>query len=714
MSTDALFSADWYRVSDLMPWVASDVVAHRHVYRGQPGYVLQSRSSGKHFRVDIATYELIHALNGRVSVDEVWRNGLERYDTDAPTQDEFLILLADLHHAEVISVGRRLDTDTLFGRREASKKTDRRARYSNPLYLRFSLFDPDAILTKIEPYLAWLCTRTAAFVWLAIMILTAAALAPDLGDLVREIDRSTFTEPSTLVIAILLWPLLKCLHEFAHGLAVKHRGGEVHEMGVAVMVLFPIPYVDASASSVFPNKWHRIFVSAAGIFMDMTLCAFALLVWSTSNGLVHDISMVVVLMTGLSTLLFNGNPLLKFDGYYVLADLLEIPNLAERSSKYLKGLFSNQLFQIPNTVKPVDNKEAWWLVGYGVTAAVYRFFLTLFIAWMLSARMLTIGVLLAVYAIVASIVWPFVRSVSRMWRNPDVSRTRILGFGSVIPLAVFVFLGVIPVAADRTVKGVVWLPDDSIVRVDSECEVTNVNVLNGEHVNTGDVLFQCHNPMIDQNARILLAERDELKAKQSGLLARDTSKYQQIKQELAANGTRLVDAINRRNALIVRAASSGQFVLDGEFELSGQLLAAGSLAAYVIPDTQDRTVRLALSENTSDAKLDWQEIKVRAPGETGVVKSHLSKVTHLSTAATYAVPSPALTVLGGGNLAASMVDKRVQLDSPAFDVEIAWPETATPLPIGSHVLVKLSRDSEPLGAQWLRRWQRAFLGRVRT
>jgi len=714
MSDSDLFSSDWYRVKGLRPWLASDVLAVRHVYRGKPCYVLQRESTGTNFRVDISTYELIQALAGQQSVDSVWHQALARYGDNAPSQVEFLELLADLHHAELISVGRRLNTETLFTRQHENDWKDRLQRFSNPLFIRFSLFDPDRVLTNIQPMFVKVFTRTALYVWLVFMFCITILLLPDLKHLIKAVDRSTFTSPTTLFTALFAWPCLKLLHEFAHGVAVKNWGGEVREMGVAVLVLLPIPYVDASASAVFPNKWHRIVVSFAGIFMDLSVAALALLLWSVSGGLIADIALVVVLIAGVSTIAFNGNPLLKFDAYYVLSDFIEVPNLSERSHRYIREKFSYRLFRLPTQIVPVDFREVWWLWGYGVLAFIYRIGLTIFIAWTLSAKYFLVGILLAAYAIIFSIIWPFVKSVFRLWATPTVSRTRISVFTMAIPVVIALLVGFVPVSSVNTVYGVVWLPEDSIVRVKSDCEISKVHVSNGANVVAGDALFECDNPVVDQNALVLLAERDQLNAEQSGLLVTNQMKYQQLNTELNANNTRLIDAFDRRESLTIQAASAGKFLVEGEYELAGQLISAGTLAAYVIPDNNARTVRISLSESTVDSNLKWRNIVVRAIGAAGVEKSHPTQVTHRSAAATLMVPSAALTTLGGGNLKASVVEQQVQLDNPAYDIELAWPVTAAPMPVGAKVLVKLTGDLETLGAQWLRQLQRVLLGHTRA
>jgi len=623
-------------------------------------------------------------------------------------------MLAQLHHAELISVGQRLDSDALFSRKAEAESTDRKERFSNPLYLRFPLFNPDLFLTRFAPLFRCFFSKKIFFSWLFLVLMSLVVLAPDMRTLLQELDRFSFTAPATLITALLVWPVLKLLHEFAHAVAIKHYGGDVREMGLAVLVLYPIPYVDASASAVFPNKWHRIVVSSAGIIVDLTLAVVALSLWSISSGFVSHLALVVLLLTGASTLAFNGNPLLKFDAYYVLSDLIEIPNLAERSQRYMKGLFANALFGVSNSVFPVDRREALWLAFYGIVSSAYRFGLTLFIAWILSARLFIFGFLLALYAIIISIVWPSLRNINSVWKNSKISRLKIITFAGIVPSVILLFIGVVPVAGVVSVQGVVWLPDDAIIRVDSECEINNAPVANGAWVKAGDVLIECENPLIDEAARILLAERDEIKAKQGGLLSENQAQYQVLEAELKANNSRLMDSMKRREGLTVVAAADGQFVVEGDFELQGQVLSAGTLAAYVIPSTNERTVRLALSEETANPRLQWQTVSIRSPSLDGLKKSHSTHVTHLSAAATLSVPSAALTSVGGGDLLASIVDQRVQLDSPAYNVELAWPATAAPMPVGSRVPVRLTGDSEPLMARWMRHWQRAFLGRVRA
>ena len=175
-------------------------------------------------------------------------------------------------------------------------------------------------------------------------------------------------EPASLVALWFSYPLVKLLHEFGHAFAVKRWGGEVHEIGILFLVFMPIPYVDASAASVFPGKHRRMVVGAAGIAVELFLAAIATFVWvSVEPGWTRHVAYAVMLVGGVSTLLFNGNPLLRFDGYYVFADAVEIPNLASKANRYVASLAQRFVLGMRRARVPETSPgEAPWLVGYAI------------------------------------------------------------------------------------------------------------------------------------------------------------------------------------------------------------------------------------------------------------------------------------------------------------------------------------------------------------
>jgi len=169
--------------------------------------------------------------------------------------------------------------------------------------------------------------------WLG-LVLTGIILAvlhwPELTSDV--VDRVLATENVALIVCV--YPVVKSLHELGHAFATKVWGGEVHEVGIMLLVFIPVLYVDASASAAFRQKHRRIIVGAAGILVETALAAIAIIIWIYgSPGIGRAIAFNVILIGGVSTLLFNGNPLLRFDAYFILSDLIEIPNLGSRATR---------------------------------------------------------------------------------------------------------------------------------------------------------------------------------------------------------------------------------------------------------------------------------------------------------------------------------------------------------------------------------------------
>jgi hypothetical protein len=169
----------------------------------------------------------------------------------------------------------------------------------------------------------------------------------------------------------------KVCHEFGHGLACRRFGGECHEIGVMFLVFTPCLYCNVSDSWRMPNKWHRAVIGAAGMYVELILAIFATFIWWFAEpGIVRDICLQVMLIASVSTVLFNGNPLLRFDGYYILSDLLEIPNLHQRSAKALSSLLGRYWMGLPPSPDPLlPQNRMWAFAAFTVLAFIYRIFI---------------------------------------------------------------------------------------------------------------------------------------------------------------------------------------------------------------------------------------------------------------------------------------------------------------------------------------------------
>ena len=396
----SLYSTYWYRVADIKPQLRSHTRLYRHIYRGQTWYVLQDPSSNRQHRFNKIAYFIIGLMDGERTVAEIWNAATEALEDEAPTQDEIIQLLGQLHSADVMQSDIPPDTDELFQRQEKHRGKWKQ-RLTNPFALRFPLVDPDRFLVRwmhlVKPFIG----RIGFLIWLLIVGSAVILAARNWPELTRNMaDR--ILKPENLLILWLVYPVVKLLHELAHAFATRIWGGEVHEMGIMLLALTPIPYVEASASATFPDKRRRMAVAAAGMAIELLVASLALFLWlSIESGRVSTIAYNVMLIGGVSTLLFNGNPLLRFDGYYILADWIEIPNLAQRSTRYLGYLLQRYLFGIEEASSPVtvDGERPWFII-YGIAAFFYRLFVLAALALFVSSKFFFVGVLIALWALV--------------------------------------------------------------------------------------------------------------------------------------------------------------------------------------------------------------------------------------------------------------------------------------------------------------------------
>jgi putative peptide zinc metalloprotease protein len=263
--------------------------------------------------------------------------------------------------------------------------------------------DAERILRPLAPLARALFSPTGAVLWLVWVGVGVVLAAVHWHDLTHDLlDR--ILAPKSILVLVLLFPLIKALHELGHGMAVKAFGGEVHEIGLMLLVVTPVPYVDASGASSFRGKWQRIVVGGAGMAVELALATGALLIWLLAEtGLVRMLAYNAILIAGLSTILFNANPLLRYDGYYMLADFLEIPNLRARGTRYLGYLCERYLFGRRGAEPgPSTPGERVWFVLYSVASFVYRIFVVVAIVLFLGEKLFLLAV---VFAAVGAIGW---------------------------------------------------------------------------------------------------------------------------------------------------------------------------------------------------------------------------------------------------------------------------------------------------------------------
>ena len=713
LMTAPIFSPSWHRVAQLAPRLRSHVHIHRHHYRGQLWHVLQDLSSQRSHRFTPAAHYIIGIMDGRRTVQEIWEIATTQLGDDAPTQDEMIRLLSQLHGADALQCDVSPDTSELFQRYYRQKRSSWTRRFMNPMAIRLPLFDPDKLLNRTQKYVRPLFGMIGAIVWLLVVgwaIILAGLHWPDLTQNITD----RVLAPQNLLLLWLVYPIVKAAHEFGHAFATKVWGGEVHEMGVMFLVLMPIPYVDASSASSFREKHKRVIVGAGGMIVELFLASIALFVWlNIEPGAVRSITYNVMLIAGVSTVLFNVNPLLRFDGYYILGDLIEIQNLGTRSTKYVGYLCQRYLFGLRDLDPPTATQgERAWFVGYGLASFVYRMFVVVFIAMFVATKFFFIGILLALWAIAMMVVVPLVKNISKIFTSTRLGPKRTRAITVIlsmvcVSLLVLVF---VPVPSWTRAEGVVWVPGDAVVRAAADGFVKRVVAQPGSYVRRGDLLIVCHDMSLHTHIKVLEGRLEELRARYTAQLQTDQVQAKITMEEMNATAANLTKAEEEAEDLVIRSQADGVFIMPDAQDLPGKFVKKGELIAYTL-DLKTITARVIVSQTDIGlVRQRTRQVEVRlADTLQSVLKAVILRET---PAATDQLPSMTLAQQGGGVIATDPSEnKRVKAFQKFFLVDIDFPLNTATVNVGGRVYVRFDHGHEPLANQWYRGLRQLFLAR---
>ena len=490
---------DWYLISDQKFRQRGALKLSYQTFRGENFVVISDTLTGQYLRLSQRAEVMWNKLDGKRNIQAVF-DELSDSPGTATTQHEVVDWIMQLVGSGVLLSDHDLDPKSLSERGQKKRDKNLEMRAASPLSIKIEMFDPNWLIQKTFPLFAWLFTAFGGFVIVGILV-TGLALAVLNAEMLAQSSDGALLSQSGLIALALAYPVMKILHELAHGYAVHRFGGEVREFGVMLLIFFPVPYVEASEASAFPDKRARMLVGAAGILAELVIAAISMILWlQIEPGFERAVLFNFMLIGSISTLFFNGNPLLKFDAYFVLADWLEMPNLATRAGAYMSDVFLSVVLRLRREVFPGPG-EASILGIYGVLSLIYRLILTMGIALIVSRLFYAIGILLAIWAVVMSIVWPLVKLAKkgskmaraqnrsfRYWRRLVGLCVTVVGLFAFVPLP-FMALG----------EGQITVVRAAEIRAGTSGHITEIAQLVGaegsaQTVRTGNMLMQLENP----------------------------------------------------------------------------------------------------------------------------------------------------------------------------------------------------------------------------
>jgi putative peptide zinc metalloprotease protein len=456
--------------------------------------------------------------------------------------------------------------------------SERRIRWlglSNVLAIRFRGFDPDQLLGRIVARTRWLFSPW--FVVLTGLLIVSALLLViiQFGEIVARLPeaRAWLTSQNLLWMAALL-ACVKGLHELGHGLVCKRFGGECHEMGFMLLVFTPCLYCNVSDAWMLPTKWQRMAVSAAGIWVELTIAAACTFLWWFSEpGLFHSVCLNLMFVCGVSTLMFNGNPLLRYDGYFLLSDWLEIPNLQQKGTESVRRHLANWYLGVePGHSRPVSVSQEAFLFVYGLASSVYRLILTFSILWFLYQWLEPhgLGPLVQSFAAftIAMLVLTPLMTAARWVRNPaHQAGMNWPRFGVRAGLTIGILLAIVFLPLPTRVNATAVLESDSAARVYVTAEGTLVrSIAAGATVNEGDELMRLVEPRFEQDLTRLEGQVSEYRVRLEQLERRRVSDPT-VAAQIPTTREALVDAeqqLKRRQEdvkrLVLRAPRAGRVI----------------------------------------------------------------------------------------------------------------------------------------------------------
>lgn len=555
--------------------IRPDLLISRLTFQGQPAYVLQDPLTHATFRLAAADYRLFTLLDSRRSLGEIFASLVEEGLAGAEEEEEFYRFVLTLHRNNFLHLPLS-NEKALYQRHTAIREARRRRAWMSLIFFRCSLFNPTRFLDRTEFIARLLFHRFTFALWCAVVAAGLLITYKNRGEISRPFQQVLLMQNLPLLWASLV--ILKVVHELGHAFACKRFGGTVPEIGVNFIVFTPLPYVDATASWRFPSKLHRIIVCLAGMYVELFFASVGILVWSvTPPSLLNAVAYNVALLAGVVTLVFNLNPLMKFDGYYAMSDLIEVPNLRQRAVEYVKYLFQRLLLSAPKQ----ECAEGPWtrvvLAIYGVSASVYKFVLVMGISAAIATKFFLGGLLLAGSYVLSELFRAVRGAVELFFRSPETAHVRLRArvLGSLLMVGLPVGACLLPIASRVVAPAMLSSTDEVLVRSEVSAFITAAHADEAAVVPQGAVLVDLEHS--DPRMDLLEAEGrvEQARYRAASLEYSDPAAAQRERQRVAYLTQHLDWQRTRDLRREVTAPRGGQIVMGLDARDVGRFVEAG-------------------------------------------------------------------------------------------------------------------------------------------
>jgi putative peptide zinc metalloprotease protein len=565
--------------------VRADLDITEQKYEGKRCYVVKDPVSLRYYRFNDQEYFVLRMFDGKHTMEEAQKDFEKEFRPHRLTHEDLESFARQLLNAGLVQHESSRAAEELLESRKKQRRMQRLATITNILYIKIPVIDPDRILNYMHSRLFWIFSWWFLFASVALMLSAAGLVTTHYQTFYDKLPyyHEFFAFQTVLYMWISLG-IVKVIHEFGHGLSCKAYGGECHEMGFLLMCFSPALYCNVSDSWTLPNKWKRIIISFAGIYVELVIASIATWVWWYTPGrpFINNLSLCIMTLCSVSTFVFNANPLMKFDGYYMLADWLEIPNLRDRANRYLGNQFKEQALGIEVQPEPyMALNRRILFVFYAIVSYIYRWVITFSIIYTLSNflkpyKLGTLSKMLAIAALASMLGWPMYRmfkNFKQRGRLPDMKSGRVMVTASIAFLITLAFF-LLPLPISRVKDKGLTEPSSAtsekmFIKNFKGATLKEVRVENGEFVDKGRLLAVFYSDELETQraqwqfqARAQRTQAGKLKDEaRNAATVQDRNRYEQWiadadreAQHAEANERQFAEQIEQLN---IRAPRSG-------------------------------------------------------------------------------------------------------------------------------------------------------------
>ena len=715
----SLFSEHWHLVRHLKPQLRQNIEVLPRMLRGRIWFLLFEPMSQRFVRVNPETWHVITLLDGQSNVEQIWDKSAEYIEQQnrnfnkqdrAISQNELVQLLTQLYNNDLLQTEVSFDAEEMFQRFKKHKFNKLKQSLLNPISLKIPLVYPDKVFNRLKKLAQSIFTIWGLSLWFIIVCPAVLLLAQYWPLLINNLsDRVLAT--NNLFILWLTYPIVKLIHEFSHGLAIKAWNGNVREMGLMLILFIPVPYVDATSSYHFISKWQRVAVSIAGILTELLLGALAIYLWiSTQSGILHAFAYNIIFIAAVSTVLVNGNPLMRYDGYYILSDLLEIPNLAGRATKYWVYLSDRYLLGAKIAQPPyAAENEKIWLIIYGIISPMYRVTIMISLIWFVAQKYFFFGLILAFISGFMTIISPLYKGIKHIYQGTTLSKYRdqaIRRFWGIIATFIIIFF-IIPFPYFTTHQAIVWMPEESIIRANESGHISQVNLKNNQ-IHKNQMMFQLSNSELIEKYELQKLQVEELDYKLRQAALDDIPQLQKLQYQKQGAIQQLQAYETKFKQLQIYSQLDGNWFSKDPIQLNQRYYKRGDIIGYVINQPAQIIRSAVLQQDYDLIQKQLKGIEIRFKNHFNVV--YTGKIIRSTPQTQKKLLSSALGSQAGGSITVDPNDQEGKNTlQNYFDLDIQLSQALESSVFGDIVYVRYDLGYSPLALQWIRKLHQLFL-----